>query len=182
MWALLLSKLSNPLIIVVIGVTAVAGIQTIRVASVKSELAKERQSRAEAATRAAEAYSTELKRRDDEFARVQAEATKLGADLAVSDAQHAITRIERDDAIRLATKNRPCLSSSAVGVLNRPTGSPDVPKVPETSSGQQNVGEDAAGTPATDTDVALWISAAKEQYAKCAKRLADWQEWYGDLP
>lgn len=86
--------------------------------------------------------------------------------LAVAKRLAATLRSERDDAIRKNTTGRHCLDAAAVRVLNAPGQQPaDLPEAPG-----QSAATDASAF-ATDTDVGLWSSHARDEYDECARRL-----------
>lgn len=60
------------------------------------------------------------------------------------------------------TSDRPCLSASAVGLLNRTSKSTGLP------TSTPSITAEGSTNAATDTDVAQWIAKAKEQYERCA--------------
>ena len=137
------------------------------------------------------AFSEELQRRDAEYTKMQVKATELGQEIAEHEAQGQITKMERDDAVKRYTKGRACLAADALRVLNATSSGAGLPAVQEASSRQQDAGAPAAGASiarageqpepgATDTDVALWMSDARARYAKCAKLVNTWQDWYAE--
>lgn len=89
---------------------------------------------------------------------------------ALAQAQK-ITR-ERDDALRKSTSGKDCLSAAAVGLLNSPGGGAGA--VPQTPGGA----DAENGAAATDTDVAIWISYAIDQYDTCRARLGALIDWW----
>lgn len=162
-----------------------AGVQTVRLSFAQSSLAKEKQQGAEIARVSAEAYAEELRRRDTEYVAVQKKATELGQGIAETEAHLMITQMERDDAIKRATRGSACLNARTVGMLNAGSATAPVPAMPTPASGQPDARADAGGTAApgaSDTDVALYISDARTRYSSCAKRLSAWQDWYAALP
>jgi hypothetical protein len=97
----------------------------------------------------------------------------LSAQLAASDTALTTLTKEKEDAIRRLTTGRPCLSSAAVGVLNRTAGL-QPPALPETA-GQPVSADDSL---ATDTDVGLWIASAQRSYDTCRGRLQAVADFY----
>jgi hypothetical protein len=87
---------------------------------------------------------------------------------------------EKDDALRKATTGRACLGADLVRLLDdaAPAPTPGL-RLPPPASGI--AGADAAAArdqDATDTDVALWIRYAREQYDVCRGRIDALREFF----
>jgi hypothetical protein len=104
-------------------------------------------------------------------------AEALGESLAQKrleiEAQNQKLSKERDHALRKVTTGRACLDGAALRLLND-TGALGGGHVPASPGGAAGP---AAGL-ATDTDVALWTSHARDQHDLCRGRLDALRAWY----
>jgi len=117
--------------------------------------------RARDAVAAADEIAAAQKRGDTLAARVA--ATETTRDTALQETQHALRKV---------TTGKPCLSGSALRLLNGAAGLK--PAVPAPAG--QPAGADAAF--ATDTDVAEWAAHARRSYDTCRGRLDAVRDFY----
>ncbi|MBU1692293.1 MAG: hypothetical protein KJ958_05500 [Gammaproteobacteria bacterium] len=108
-----------------------------------------------AAERAAvKAYKADVERGNTESGKLAAVETVI-----------QIKTVERIKYVPQVTTGKPCLSASAVQLLN----GTDKPTLRETTG--QPPAESAGAPEATDTDVETWAIEASGQYESCAARL-----------
>lgn len=106
-------------------------------------------------------------------------AQALQKTVAVTKAQVAKLRREKDEAIRkYVDERRQCLSADAVRLLNDQPANPGGVSNDAAASGSSTVGGTSTGTAASEGDVARWIIDAREQYANCASQVNAWVKWY----
>lgn len=106
-------------------------------------------------------------------------AQQLQKTVAVTKAQVAKLRREKEDAIRkYVDERRQCLSADAVRLLNDQPANPGGVSNDAAASGTGTAGGTTAGTAASEGDVARWIIDAREQYANCAAQVNAWVRWY----
>lgn len=94
-------------------------------------------------------------------------ANSLAIKLSQSEAELSAVRQRKEHAILRISENRTCFNADLVRVLNDSSPGSEVTRLPSSTSGT-DAGNEAV---ATDTDVALWIEGAKEQYDICRGRL-----------
>jgi hypothetical protein len=113
----------------------------------------------------------------DHLQKAQARGDHLEIRLAKEEEARQTQEKYYAEEIKRLTKGRRCLDAPAVRLLNAAPGLP---------AGRQSVSA-PAGRPAgqnagiaSDTDVALWINAAKRQYETCRSRLDALIDWHGN--
>jgi hypothetical protein len=97
-------------------------------------------------------------------------ADEASAKLAQAEGRITIKTIEVIKRVPYVTRNVPCLSPAAVGLLQ--PGAND----PEEAAGEPAA--EGAEASATDTDIAYWIAGANQQYNTCAERLNALVDWH----
>lgn len=105
-----------------------------------------------------------------------AESLTVRLRLAEEDLQELKER-KQHEIVKVAT-NRPCFNADLVRVLNSSNQGSD-PAEMSASLGGVDAGNEAI---ATDTDVALWIENAKEQYEVCRARYKALIDFYPPKP
>ena len=112
----------------------------------------------------------------------QARGDALSTGLLTQQAQINQLKLEKHEALTLATTGRPCLGSPALRVLNTAPGI-RISGLPPTTSGIVAAGEPlgAAGGDSTwyssDTDVARWAVDAGAAFEVCRARLDALIDW-----
>lgn len=138
-------------------------------APLKTELATLRESNTETARLAAIASGQRL-------LQAQSQSTELAMRLAAQLTTNDRLTQEKTHALKTATAGRTCLSDRALRLLNQSPGitvaSPGAMPAP----GPRAVAPGA--TVATDTDLALWIAAAGNNYEQCRARLDALIDWH----
>jgi TolA-binding protein len=105
----------------------------------------------------------------------QARGDRLEIRLAEEEEARQIQEKFHADEIKRLTRGRRCLDAPAVRLLNAAPGLPAGPeRLPAPAS--RPVDQDAAA--ASDTDVALWANAVRQQYDACRSRLAALVDWH----
>lgn len=146
-------------------------------------IAKLKQDKAEARTKALEAQAMRLKAAEER-------SNQLAGQLSTALLANAQLTTEKTDALKSATAGRACLSDRAVRVLN---GSPGIrvaglDGVPTTRSGADAASAptatnpDTAGLIVTDTGIATWSVTAGKQYEACRLRLNALIDWHEAQP
>lgn len=105
-------------------------------------------------------------------------ADSLAAELRnKEESLQKISERKQHEIIQVST-NRTCFNADLIRVLNSTGSGSSTPGVPAPAIGLDS-GDDAI---ATDTDVALWIENAKEQYEVCRARYKALIDFYPPKP
>lgn len=112
----------------------------------------------------------------------QARGDALETRLARTETTRQSQALEHFREIKRLTTGRPCLDAGAVRLLsdtpNEPARTADPAPVPAAPGGAHA----ADATFATDTDVVVWIDAARRQYGTCRDRLDALIDWHMEPP
>lgn len=101
---------------------------------------------------------------------------------AARDAAQTAKLQETQHALKTATRNRPCLGSAALRVLDKSPGLRLAPADPAPAGAFHRGSAAPASDPedggyATDTQIAGWIAVAGDLYERCRNRVRDIRAW-----
>jgi len=108
-----------------------------------------------------------------EVARRQALADDIDRKAAARERELTTKLQETQNALKTATRGRPCLGGAALRVLDQATGLRSPAPAGALHGRTAAAAADSEDEEASDTDVAEWIAVAGDYYERCRARIRD---------